>query len=143
MSDETAEERRRRGREAMRRWRAKNRDKERARKRERRRNDPEYLARVREQDRLAKQRERQADPEKHRRELREWARRNPDKIKRYSAKQLARIKADPILLENVRKRGRVGNMSRERVLAERKRKRLLAAANREKSGALLGCRRIP
>jgi len=128
----TKEELRERSREAMRRLRAKINA------------DPvlraEYLARrkkrremnidaKREQDRLAKQRKRQADPERYREQQREWYRRNPEKIRAYSAKQYARIQAIPELAERVRRRHRIEGMTRDQVLSERQRKRELRRMN--------------
>lgn len=106
-----------------------------ARRRAKVKADPELLARKREQDRLLKRKIRADNPGVNAEYQREWYRKNPDKIRQYSAKQYERIRSDPMLIERVNARHRVENMTREQVLEERERKRALAQKRREQRRA--------
>jgi len=97
---------------------------------------PEQLEARKKKQREYRKAKREADREAHRAEAAAWRAANKDKIAQYNRKQRDRTKADPNLLERERARGRVENMTPERVEAKRAAGRLYSKSLTEAARAM-------
>lgn len=97
---------------------------------------PEQLEARKKKQREYRKAKREADREAHRAEAAAWRAANKDKIAEYNRKQRSRIKAAPDLLERERARGRVENMTPERVETKRASGRLYSKSLTEAARAM-------